>query len=50
MFIDSWNGNIKQRSHQFLHQPDCFILVTGFNTLFTSLAGKDQEFCCAIAD
>jgi hypothetical protein len=50
MFIDGSHVNIKKRRHQFLGQPDGFILVPGFDALLSGLDRKDQELSRAVAD
>jgi hypothetical protein len=50
MFIYRWNGDLKQRRHELLRQPDGFLRHTDFNAILTRLPGEDKELGGAVPD
>ena len=50
MPINRGNRHIKKLSHQLLCQPDGFILIPGFDTLFAALLRKNQKLSRAVSN
>jgi hypothetical protein len=50
MLIDGRNGDLEQRGHQLLGQPDGFLHHTDFDPVLARLPGEDQKLGGAVAD